>query len=140
MLVSQKLQDQLIFTPRVVAIFDLSVTVSASLLSQSTVWTVPDRGSPLHFTRLSFEMSWVGTAAAYTSCLQTILDDIWQDRGQQLDAWQQLYALACVKFCFRRMWKIGTEAKVARWVDMEDCGLYSSPASEGSLDESYEDE
>jgi hypothetical protein len=44
-----------------------------------------------------------------------MLDDIWADRDKQLDAWQQLYALACVKLWFKCMWKIGDEAEVAKW-------------------------
>jgi hypothetical protein len=60
-------------------------------------------------------MTWFGTAADYSTCLRTILDDIWANRDDQLDAWQQLYALACVKLWFKCMWKTGDEAEVARW-------------------------
>jgi hypothetical protein len=85
-------------------------------------------------------MSWVGTATAYSACRQALLDDIWRDRDHQLDAWQQLYVLACVKLCFRRMWKIGNEAKVSRWTNMDDYDYCSSSAFESSSDERSEGE
>jgi hypothetical protein len=37
-------------------------------------------------------------------CLRLILDDIWADQDNQLDAWQQLYLLACVKKSFKHLW------------------------------------
>jgi hypothetical protein len=37
-------------------------------------------------------------------CLQLLLDDIWADQEKQLDAWQQLYSLACVKKSFKHLW------------------------------------
>lgn len=95
--------------------FDLSTTATAALLWQSQWWT-PDvyDMSTLVLAR-ALEMAWIGTAADYSSCLQVILDDIWQDCDQQLDAWQQLYALACVKLWFKCMWRIGDEAEVVGW-------------------------
>jgi hypothetical protein len=36
--------------------------------------------------------------------LQLLLDDIWADQEKQLDAWQQLYSLACVKKSFKHLW------------------------------------
>lgn len=37
-------------------------------------------------------------------CLRLILEDIWADQEKQLDAWQQLYMLACVKKGFKYFW------------------------------------
>lgn len=43
-------------------------------------------------------------------CLRLILEDIWADQDKQLDAWQQLYLLACVKKWFRYFWVMGVDA------------------------------
>jgi hypothetical protein len=37
-------------------------------------------------------------------CLQLIIDDIWADQDKQLDAWHQLYLLACVRTSFKYLW------------------------------------
>jgi len=104
--VSPKLQQKLVLESRVVAMLDLSVTATASLLSQ--------RSSRTRTGGILLDMYWIGTEAEFSTCLHAILYDIWQDRGQQLDAWQQLYALACVKLCFRRMWVFCDEDAVTR--------------------------
>jgi hypothetical protein len=110
--VSQKAHQQLMFKPRIVASYDLSTTTSATLLSRRTRWSECNTVDRFFTVCKSPVMTWIGTAVEFSACLHAILDDIWQNRGQQLDAWQQLYALACVKICFRRMWRIGDEAEV----------------------------
>jgi hypothetical protein len=121
--------------------FDLSTTATEALMLQSQWWTPEDAGSRTLATMNSLGMTWVGTAADYTSCLQVILDDIWQDRDQQLNAWQQLYALACLKLCFGRMWKIGNEARVARWTENAKRPYFEYPStSESSSDDGLENE
>jgi hypothetical protein len=37
-------------------------------------------------------------------CKQLILDDIWEDPDEQLDAWQRLYVRACVRKWFKYLW------------------------------------
>lgn len=37
-------------------------------------------------------------------CLQLILHDIWEDPGNQLDAWQRLYVRAFVRKWFKHVW------------------------------------
>jgi hypothetical protein len=124
-----------------VAMFDLSTTATEALMLQSQWWTPEDAGSRTLATMNSLGMTWVGTAADYTSCLQVILDDIWQDRDQQLNAWQQLYALACLKLCFGRMWKIGNEARVARWTENAKRPYFEYPStSESSSDDGLKNE
>lgn len=115
MSISQMPPHQATYEHEAVVMFDLSTTATAALLWQSQWWT-PDvyDMSTLVLAR-ALEMAWIGTAADYSSCLQVILDDIWQDCDQQLDAWQQLYALACVKLWFKCMWRIGDEAEVVGW-------------------------
>jgi hypothetical protein len=116
---------QLSYEHQLVALFDLSVTATATLLSQSQWWTRDEYHECGFAITRNLEMTWLGTPADYSSCLRALLDDIWQDRHQQLDAWQQLYALTCVKLCFRRMWKIGSKARVSEWTGMDYLDRYS---------------
>jgi len=37
-------------------------------------------------------------------CLQLIMNDIWEDSDEQLDAWQRLYVRACVRKWFKYLW------------------------------------
>lgn len=46
-------------------------------------------------------------AADLESCVQAILEELWADVRHQLNAWQQLYALACVKSHVRWIRRIG---------------------------------
>lgn len=113
--VSQMYQPQLVFQPVVVATFDLSLAATTCLLSQKSHWASSNYITHVYACTEGLDMTWFGTAADYSTCLRTMLDDIWADRDHQLDAWQQLYALACVKLWFKCMWKIGDEAEVAKW-------------------------
>ena len=113
--VSQVHQQQLVFQPVVVAIFDLSLAATACLLSQKPHWADPSVSNDVYSFTQRPNMTWLGTPDDYSTCLRTILDDIWADRDHQLDAWQQLYVLACVKLCFKCMWYIADEAEVAKW-------------------------
>jgi hypothetical protein len=42
----------------------------------------------------------------YLECQQLMIDDVWSKFRQKLDAWQQLYVLACVKSKLRHTWFI----------------------------------
>ena len=95
--------------------FDLTVTATRSLLSQESHWASHYMSDHVFALAESPDMTWFGTEAEFSTCLRSILDDIWANRGNQLDAWQQLYALACVKLWFKCMWKIGDDTEVARW-------------------------
>jgi hypothetical protein len=76
-------------TPEVVVSFETSSTLVKVLFAKSN--------------RVNRERStnkpWLGSLAAtdLESCVQAILEELWADVRHQLDAWQQLYALACVK-------------------------------------------
>jgi hypothetical protein len=50
-----------------------------------------------------------GTAAGFERCLDGVLEDIWADGRCQLDSWQQLYLLTCVKLYFKTLWRIDSE-------------------------------
>jgi hypothetical protein len=139
--VSQTLPHEVTHAHEAVAMFDLSSTATEALLLQSQWWTSDATEFPTLATASFLEMTWVGTDADYSSCVQVIIDDIWQDRDQQLDAWQQLYILACVKLCFGRMWKIGNEARVARWLETPRKFYFEAlSASESSSDDGLESE
>jgi hypothetical protein len=129
--VSQIYQQQLLFQPVVVAMFDLSLAATARLLSQKSLRAFPYFHGHRYTLADGLDMIWIGAAADYSTCLRTILDDIWANRDRQLDAWQQLYALACVKLWFKYMWKIGDEAEVARW-QSDVSELHKALASESS--------
>ncbi|GAB7331480.1 hypothetical protein MBLNU13_g02885t1 [Cladosporium sp. NU13] len=129
--VSQILQKQLVFQPAVVAVFDLGSAATTFLLSQKSHWAFQSVTNHAYALAESLDMTWFGTAADYSICLRTILDDIWANRDHQLDAWQQLYALACVKLWFKCMWKIGDEAEVADW-QSDVHALHEAFASESS--------
>lgn len=113
--VSQIRQQQLVFHPIIVATFDLGLTATARLLSQRSLWASPYLTIHGYASTESLDMTWFGTAAEYSACLRTILNDIWADYERQLDVWQKLYALTCVKPWNKCMWKIGDEAEVATW-------------------------
>jgi hypothetical protein len=49
-----------------------------------------------------------GTQEDFSDCLEQILSKVRADEQGQLDAWQQLYTLACVKTGFKHFWKIRT--------------------------------
>ena len=84
---SQVRGQMAISTPKVVVLFEISSTLVKALLAKSN----QDR-------RYAAE-NWLGNLAAadLESCVQAILEELWEDVRHQLDAWQQLYALACVK-------------------------------------------
>ena len=114
--ISQIHQQQLVFKPVVVAVFDLTVTTTKSLLLQESHWASHSSVSDhVYSLTESLDMTWFGTEAEYSTGLRSISDDIWANRDNQLDAWQQLYALACVKLWFKCMWRIGDNTEVARW-------------------------
>ena len=49
-----------------------------------------------------------GTQGDFSDCLEQILSRVRADERGQLDAWQQLYTLACVKTYFKDFWTIRT--------------------------------
>jgi hypothetical protein len=49
-----------------------------------------------------------GTQEDFSDCLEQILSKVRADEQGQLDAWQQLYTLACVKTGFKYFWTIRT--------------------------------
>lgn len=77
---------------RIIACFDLSVQTTEHLLTYS-------KGNPAEFT-------FSGTPSGYAQCLEAVMQDIWDNAGAQLDAWQQIYLLTCVKKWFKVSWEI----------------------------------
>jgi hypothetical protein len=52
--------------------------------------------------------AFVGTQDHFEHCLEDVKQEVWANRNCQLDAWQQLCMLACVKKCFKHFWTIIT--------------------------------
>jgi hypothetical protein len=67
----------------------------------------------------------------YLSCQNIILEDIWADTSQQLNAWQQLFTLACIR---RYLMKWCQDVGGERWMQLIGCedDSASSYASESS--------
>ena len=57
----------------------------------------------MDFTIVEFE----GRKKAFNKRLQKLLKDVWKNSGGELDAWQQLYLLACIKTYFKDFWRRG---------------------------------
>jgi hypothetical protein len=52
--------------------------------------------------------TFVGTQERFEYCLDKVKQEVWANRKGQLDAWQQLCMLACVKRSFKHFWTIIT--------------------------------
>jgi hypothetical protein len=50
----------------------------------------------------------LGTQDQFDTCLEEVNEEIWADKKGQLDAWQQLCMLACVKREFKDFWTLVT--------------------------------
>lgn len=50
--------------------------------------------------------TFLGTDDQFDSCIEEVKTEIWANRKGQLDAWQQLCMLACVKKDFKKFWNI----------------------------------
>lgn len=48
-----------------------------------------------------FQNGYVSKCMGEERCLQLIMNDIWEDSDEQLDAWQRLYVRACVRKWFK---------------------------------------
>jgi hypothetical protein len=59
--------------------------------------------------RLSWPPTFVGTQADFYCCLEQVKQEIWANKKGQLDAWQQLCMLSCVKKNFEHFWTIVTQ-------------------------------
>ncbi|KAM0713978.1 hypothetical protein Q7P37_010942 [Cladosporium fusiforme] len=109
----------------VLACFDLSVRSTENLLTYSK-----NEYEPFRFT---------GTAKNYAECLENMVTEIWANCGQQLDAWQQLHLLACVKKWFVEFWTI-RERVDEEGSSEEDSDEEGSWESEDAEEESCEEE
>ena len=83
-------RETAVSTPEVVVLFEISSSLVKALFAKSI---------QLRSWERNYHRSWLGSLAAadLESCVQAILEELWEDVRHQLDAWQQLYALACVK-------------------------------------------
>lgn len=52
------------------------------------------------------EPEFEGTRGDYSKCRDVLLEDIRADTNAQLDAWQQMYLLACVRTQFHSFWHL----------------------------------
>lgn len=85
--------------------FDLSVTLTSYILD---FWTAAPRFqtvSDLPRSK-STEIVFTGALQQREDCLQSITQEVWKNTDNQLDAWSQLYVLACVKKGSSTYWKI----------------------------------
>ena len=83
-------RETAVSTPEVVVLFEISSSLVKALFAKS----IQLRSWERNFTRARLKNL---AAADLESCVQAILEELWEDVRHQLDAWQQLYALACVK-------------------------------------------
>jgi hypothetical protein len=58
------------------------------------------------------DRAFAGTEADFERCRDGILKEIWANDRCQVDSWQQLYLLTCVKLYFKTLWKIGPRCGV----------------------------
>jgi hypothetical protein len=77
----------------VVSLFDTRVESLEALRDAENPWVFP---------------RFQGTQEYFSDCLEQILSRVRADERGQLDAWQQLYTLACVKTYFKDFWTIRT--------------------------------
>lgn len=85
----------------------------------------------LNMVRASFPLT--GSQAELNGCLEMLVKEIWANEGGVLDAWQQLYMLACVKKGFKGYWTIveSEASSVAGYEDVEsDVSLTSDDSSD----------
>lgn len=84
---------------------DLSAKLTAQLLSSSDSHQEVTTNGDVEFAKAEqFELRLTGTAQQYEECLQMIIEEAWDNVNDQLDAWQQLYLLACVRMWFISYW------------------------------------
>jgi hypothetical protein len=114
-------------TPKVVVLFEISSTLVKALLAESN-----------QYGRDTAE-NWLGklVAADLESCVQAILEELWEDVRHQLDAWQQLYALACVKAHVRWIQKMDPGSQVSQ--SFRDSETGESDANADSDDDPAEE-
>jgi hypothetical protein len=99
---------RLLFTGCDATHLDLSATLTAHLLSLSEDDQGVTVNEEVEFAKVKqFELRLTGTALQYEECLQMITQEAWDNVNEQLDAWQQLYLLACVKTSFISYWNSG---------------------------------
>jgi hypothetical protein len=81
--------------------FDLSVRLTSYVLDFCKV-------APKFSKRYSDKnkISFAGTLQQREECVQLVKQEVWQNTDNQLDAWHQLYILACVKKWFSSYWVI----------------------------------
>jgi hypothetical protein len=84
------------------------------------------------------DLVFAGTLQQRQECLQLIIQEVWQNTNDQLDAWGQLLLLACVKKSFSTYWEIvasdgGSEAgKIANDSDSGSCSTSSESPQQPS--------
>lgn len=81
--------------------------------------------------RASISLS--GHQAEFDRCLEMLVKDIWANEGSVLDAWQQLYMLACVKKRFKHYWAI-KDSEASPMAEGEDVKSDVSFTSDDSSD------
>jgi hypothetical protein len=120
-------------TPKVVVSFEISNTLVKALFAKNnTVYLWKER----------LNKPWLGTLAAadLERFVQAILEELWADVRHQLDAWQQLYALACVKAHVRWLRRIGdSDSQLSQDSASRGSEIGESGANAGSDDDLTEE-
>jgi hypothetical protein len=83
---------------------DLSVRLTGYMLEFCTA--TPDLSELYMYVSHSSKILFAGTLQQRQECLKLIIQEVWQNPNNQLDAWGQLFLLACVKKHFSPYWKI----------------------------------
>ncbi|KAH6710686.1 heterokaryon incompatibility protein-domain-containing protein [Leptodontidium sp. MPI-SDFR-AT-0119] len=87
------------FKDSVVVTYDLGPRVRSRLLNFLGITTFGHRHLYKH------KETFVGNSEEYEACQKLMIDDVWENAGGKLSAWQQLYFLACLKTKLRDEWK-----------------------------------
>jgi len=107
---------------------DLSVRLTSYMLQFRIVSPYAD----CRIVRMT-GMAFAGTLQQREECVRLIIEESWQNNDDQLDAWHQLYLLACVKNYFCEYWSIVTpdDGNEAREI-ADQTGLSARSTSSGS--------
>jgi hypothetical protein len=90
-------------TEAVIGVFDLDLKSPDIMFNLYDVRDPP----PLSGHRTLFP-TFLGTQVDFHCCLEEVKQEVWANKKDQLDAWQQLCILACVKRSFKHFWTIIT--------------------------------
>ncbi|PVH80149.1 hypothetical protein DL98DRAFT_208037 [Cadophora sp. DSE1049] len=88
------------FKDSVVATHDLGPRITARLLEFLRIVTIS------YVQKTNPAKVFHGNWEEYLECQKLMVNDVWENVGEKLDAWQQLYLVACLKTRLRNTWFI----------------------------------